>query len=864
MLVRPRLRTARTHSGGDGDNSPELVPHWENDLDSSSDHIGSEEDDEDLYYGDEGDNNPSEPVNDGDEESDEMWEETSTSKINSPHSNNRRYSYVKRKRKEVSGSSRREVWLSALDSMTEPKLRRMFCCKNLSCFKNVDYSYFMQRAKEILSSSSLIRGTILHSFKSSNNSYFFNGKEVCVRFLKAGFHFSTKSLADGRRSQADDSNGAQSMVRVNSNHMSSKSDSISCTSSRKSFGFNIRSSPQKDSIISFLLRLCERSSEKMPDKRELHLPFFQKREVYCIFLEEFKKLYKCDPPTPQYFFRTWKENCRHIKVRKSSRFTVCDTCEEIRAALSQAIKNGQDTRSFVLRKTAHVQFIGKERMEYQQKKDKARLDPSYYCSIIVDGADQSAFGLPHFTTVTKSRTGHSLKVKLIGVLEHNIENNLHLYTMTQEHETGANHIIETIHRFLNERRKKGPLPPVFFVQVDNCSRENKNRYFMSYLESLVSLKVFQSIEVAFLPVGHTHEDIDQSFSQTSGRLHRNNAITLNELHSELCTANQGRSTVTHMKRIINWSGLCESQKCLQRVSNITQFRYFKFTPSFSDDDNNERPLRTECHTKQNCEEAWKPLWNSKNISKPKGFISFTPNFNKTPPLKINCPDGVQEVTKRLISEEGRINNENKMAELQELRDFVFSSRMDDFHWDLHSAVEIEHYRSYFSSPSSSGIDNDHHSAVTAPELATTSAHLPGPSAHSVPSEFFPSTSTHNRVSYTKGFFVIVQIDSDGGSSSEKFWLGKILDVILKNGENFAEKLIVHWFDSNKKLDALQCQYYPCYQTASRECSSGKKVARKKLEVPWKDTIHTDTVLVTFEKLTTRNTLPLSVQKKLRY
>ena len=55
------------------------------------------------------------------------------------------------------------------------------------------------------------------------------------------------------------------------------------------------------------------------------------------------------------------------------------------------------------------------------EKKRARLHSSKYCSIIVDGADQSAFGLPHFTTKPKSNRGHALKVKLIGLLEHKVK-----------------------------------------------------------------------------------------------------------------------------------------------------------------------------------------------------------------------------------------------------------------------------------------------------------------------------------------------------------------------------------------------------------------------------------------------------------
>jgi hypothetical protein len=48
-----------------------------------------------------------------------------------------------------------------------------------------------------------------------------------------------------------------------------------------------------------------------------------------------------------------------------------------------------------------------------------------------------------------------------------------------------------------------------FIQLDNCSGENKNWLVLQYLSLLVALKKVKRIQVNFLPVGHTHIDIDQ-------------------------------------------------------------------------------------------------------------------------------------------------------------------------------------------------------------------------------------------------------------------------------------------------------------------------------------------------------------------
>ena len=62
------------------------------------------------------------------------------------------------------------------------------------------------------------------------------------------------------------------------------------------------------------------------------------------------------------------------------------------------------------------------------------------------------------------------------------ERDLHLFAMKDEFATGANHVIEVVHRLLQGKKKpRGKLPPILFIQLDNCTRENKNRFIFHTL-----------------------------------------------------------------------------------------------------------------------------------------------------------------------------------------------------------------------------------------------------------------------------------------------------------------------------------------------------------------------------------------------
>ncbi|XP_060594673.1 uncharacterized protein LOC132749024 [Ruditapes philippinarum] len=72
------------------------------------------------------------------------------------------------------------------------------------------------------------------------------------------------------------------------------------------------------------------------------------------------------------------------------------------------------------------------------------------------------------------------------------------------------------------------LPPILYIQADNCARENKNRYVLAFLQLLVEKNIFNEVHFSMLPVGHTHEDIDARFSLISRRLYQKDTETLEE------------------------------------------------------------------------------------------------------------------------------------------------------------------------------------------------------------------------------------------------------------------------------------------------------------------------------------------------
>jgi hypothetical protein len=112
-----------------------------------------------------------------------------------------------------------------------------------------------------------------------------------------------------------------------------------------------------------------------------------------------------------------------------------------------------------------------------------------------------------------------------------------------------------MHVIADVKWRKGTLPPTLRIQADNCTCENKNVYMFALCAALVGLEYFQEVQLCFLIVGHTHEDIDQRFSIISNTLKRTNIDSLKEL---LQLVEKGTSykeafvSTRHLENVRDW------------------------------------------------------------------------------------------------------------------------------------------------------------------------------------------------------------------------------------------------------------------------------------------------------------------------
>ena len=139
-----------------------------------------------------------------------------------------------------------------------------------------------------------------------------------------------------------------------------------------------------------------------------------------------------------------------------------------------------------------IYFTRQERCRYYSNRQKAIDDPDHVLSLICDGMDQNKTNLPSFVRISKSTQNlWCLRTHLTGCLVHGYGCYGFFDFLQFSHDT--NLTLTCILLTLLEVSKQRLLPKRLLIQMDNCVRENKNKYVLGFLAYLVQLEVFSEV-----------------------------------------------------------------------------------------------------------------------------------------------------------------------------------------------------------------------------------------------------------------------------------------------------------------------------------------------------------------------------------
>ncbi len=156
-------------------------------------------------------------------------------------------------------------------------------------------------------------------------------------------------------------------------------------------------------------------------------------------------------------------------------------------------------------------------------------------SIIWDAMDQSKCCVPHFHFKNKAWVSDKKKLQMQygAFIVHGHGTFAYCWDdrIKKDGDMWATLLLQTILKlYYKYRDEKKKWPDTLYLQADNAS-DNKNLAIYAVCQLLRDLGVFKKIKLSFLPVGHTHEDIDAAFGALARKLNALNVYTMEELEA---------------------------------------------------------------------------------------------------------------------------------------------------------------------------------------------------------------------------------------------------------------------------------------------------------------------------------------------
>ncbi|KAG5181961.1 hypothetical protein JKP88DRAFT_263432 [Tribonema minus] len=308
----------------------------------------------------------------------------------------------------------------------------------------------------------------------------------------------------------------------------------------------VRKAPKAAAVHEFLTELTV-LCKVMPEDETIHVPQRQKIQVYNLYKERME-LDKQNVPSVsfQHFNKTWALLHQDLKVRKSSHFAICSVCNALDEQRS-ATRNTRRLEALNAKFKVHLEDVFRQRLHYMTEGHISSAEHRNLRRSMVDGQvprgvnylptsmvlamDGASMdkGLPMISQADKETDGkHALKVTCIGAKVHGAFYGV--YTLLPNVKGGANLSCTVIHEVLTQYKALyGRFPPHLRLQLDNTVKDNKNHMVLAYLAMLVQLGLFTTIEVHYLLVGHTHNDVDGTFGTVKKFMSSNDVCSREEL-----------------------------------------------------------------------------------------------------------------------------------------------------------------------------------------------------------------------------------------------------------------------------------------------------------------------------------------------
>ena len=254
------------------------------------------------------------------------------------------------------------------------------------------------------------------------------------------------------------------------------------------------------------LGVLEKYCEQQPDSEEVHLPErTYKADVYEEMVNDLKKtLPTSEIPAYQTFCTAWRKHYPHLKIPRVNRLGRCDVCCSFAEKIKVAVGRGKSRLCAELQK--HRAQTRAERKQISLLHEKTKDDKEMWTSVCTD------WSAPHFMPHRPSQPKGWMakkrpKYHLFGLVNRS-HNQLYLLPHFDFWTHDANLHLSFLYVYIQKMKQQNLLGRNLIIQMDNCWRDNKNKFFLGFAAVLVEKKIFSSVEIYYLQPGHSHDMVD--------------------------------------------------------------------------------------------------------------------------------------------------------------------------------------------------------------------------------------------------------------------------------------------------------------------------------------------------------------------
>ncbi|CAK9076763.1 unnamed protein product, partial [Durusdinium trenchii] len=219
------------------------------------------------------------------------------------------------------------------------------------------------------------------------------------------------------------------------------------------------------------------------------------------------------------FCLVWEETFPHLLIRNKSQHGKCGQCVRHRLVLKRLAKKPIARRAQMEYFRGHLQTQYKDRCRYWKNRSESIQGPlpdgSARLTLIIDSVDHSKFMLPRSLATQAKCFSNFIRPTLstTAIICHGYGLFVYISEPNVVHDSSWScdllcHALSTVvSQFSLDLRK-------FHVEVhgDNSSKELKNNSCLRLLAGLTAAHRIRSGAVSTLMAGHSHEDIDATFS----------------------------------------------------------------------------------------------------------------------------------------------------------------------------------------------------------------------------------------------------------------------------------------------------------------------------------------------------------------